>query len=222
MKNIENNADVLSRTIREAERNGKKLKAKKGKKGKAKKKRTEKKKSKNRRPQRVKGKGNLGKEKKQRKQTKGKKKAKGKRKRKSRVNGIPKKTGKNKGNKEGSKGKKGKKMRGKRRKSESGNKPRQMRGQLRNSTSTTCNTISCLNDLLLVLKINKDTVQNFISQKKRLDARLTLLENKNNKSSKLNSSLEHLATSLGGSTAVRNNQPVCAGQFNTTNGTGVR
>merc|ERR1711953_715866 len=58
LKNIENNADVLSRTIREAERNGKKLKAKKEKTGK--------KKSKNRRPQRVKGKGNLGKEKKQR------------------------------------------------------------------------------------------------------------------------------------------------------------
>merc|ERR1711978_640856 len=67
LKNIENNADVLSRTIREAERNGKKLKAEKGKKGKAKKKRTEKKQSKNRRPQRVKGKGNQGKEKKQRK-----------------------------------------------------------------------------------------------------------------------------------------------------------
>ena len=222
MKNIENNADVLSRTIREAERNGKKLKAKKGKKGKAKKKRTEKKQSKNRRPQRVKGKGNLGKEKKQRKQAKGKKKAKGKRERKSRVNGIPKKTGKNKGNKERSKGKKGKKMRGKRRKSKSGNNRRQMRGQLRNSTSTTCNNISCLKNLLDVLRITNTTVPNFINQKKRLDRRLKLLESKNNKSSQLNSSLEHLASSLGGSTAVRNNEPVCAGQFNTTNGTEVR
>merc|ERR1712113_795553 len=37
LKNVENNADVLSRTIREAERNGKKLKAKKGEKRESKK-----------------------------------------------------------------------------------------------------------------------------------------------------------------------------------------
>merc|ERR1712113_966183 len=36
LKNIENYADALSRTIREAKRKGRKLKAKKGKKGKAK------------------------------------------------------------------------------------------------------------------------------------------------------------------------------------------
>merc|ERR1711953_1433497 len=46
LKNIENYADALSRTIREAKRKGRKLKAKKGKKGKAKKKRTKKKKKK--------------------------------------------------------------------------------------------------------------------------------------------------------------------------------
>ena len=37
-----------------------------------------------------------------------------------------------------------------------------------------CNNITCLNDLIEVLKIDKDMVQNYIQQKKRLDTRLTL------------------------------------------------
>ena len=37
-----------------------------------------------------------------------------------------------------------------------------------------CNNITCLNDILEVLKIDKDAVQNYIQQKKRLDARLSL------------------------------------------------
>ena len=41
--------------------------------------------------------------------------------------------------------------------------------------SGNCNgDISCLNDILEVLKIDKDMVQNYIQQKKRLDTRLTL------------------------------------------------
>ena len=37
-----------------------------------------------------------------------------------------------------------------------------------------CNNITCLNDMLEVLKIDKDTVQNYIQQKRRLDNRLSL------------------------------------------------
>ena len=42
------------------------------------------------------------------------------------------------------------------------------------AVSGKCNNITCLNDMLEVLKIDKDMVQNYIQQKKRLDARLTL------------------------------------------------
>ena len=37
-----------------------------------------------------------------------------------------------------------------------------------------CNNITCLNDMLEVLKVDKDTVQNYIQQKRRLDSRLSL------------------------------------------------
>ena len=47
-------------------------------------------------------------------------------------------------------------------------------GGRQTSTSTGCQNITCLNTMLQVLKLDKDTVQNFIQQKKRIDARLTL------------------------------------------------
>ena len=81
-------------------------------------------------------------------------------------------------------------------------------------TTRTCSEISCLNNLLQVLKVDKDTVQNFIQQKKRMDTRLKLLLNKNNKSSKVNESLDHLAIALGGNASLRNNTPVCGGRYN--------
>ena len=37
-----------------------------------------------------------------------------------------------------------------------------------------CQNISCLNNLLQIMKIDKDQVQNFIQQKKRMDSRLEL------------------------------------------------
>ena len=42
------------------------------------------------------------------------------------------------------------------------------------AVSGNCNNITCLNDMLEVLKVDKDTVQNYIQQKKRLDSRLSL------------------------------------------------
>ena len=81
-------------------------------------------------------------------------------------------------------------------------------------TTSTCSNVSCLNNLLQVLKVDKDTVQNFMQQKKRMDTRLKLLSNKNNKSSKVNESLDHLAAALGGNQSLRNNTPVCGGRYN--------
>jgi hypothetical protein len=37
-----------------------------------------------------------------------------------------------------------------------------------------CSNMSCLNNLLYVLKINKDAVQNYMQKKKRIDTRLEL------------------------------------------------
>ena len=94
-----------------------------------------------------------------------------------------------------------------------------------------CQDIQCLNNLLKVLKIDKDTVQNFIQQKKRIDSRirlagsyiiyelflqsffLTFSENKRNKSNTVSSSLELLEDSLGGTKLLNNGTPVCAGRL---------
>ena len=74
--------------------------------------------------------------------------------------------------------------------------------------SSTCSEISCLNNLLQVLKVDKDTVQNFIQQKKRMESKLGLLSNKNNKSSNMNASLEHLAMALGGNQSLRKDSEI--------------
>merc|ERR1711962_801571 len=58
--------------------------------------------------------------------------------------------------------------------------------------------ITCLNDMIEVLKIDKDTVQNFIQQKRRLDARLLLAEKKRNKSDAFETTRDYLVSSLGG------------------------
>ena len=46
--------------------------------------------------------------------------------------------------------------------------------QVGSPRGSTCHNVTCLNNLLYVLKIDKDSVQNFIQQKKRIDDRLTL------------------------------------------------
>ena len=66
-----------------------------------------------------------------------------------------------------------------------------------NETSEGCQDIQCLSTLVQVLKMNKDTVQNFIKQKKRMSARLSVIANKKNKSSKTSGSTTSLANSLG-------------------------
>merc|ERR1711971_670209 len=79
-----------------------------------------------------------------------------------------------------------------------------------------CNNITCLNDMLEVLKIDKDTVQNFIQQKKRLDSRLSLAGKKGDKSGDLNTTLKLLVESFGGERALARKSPICAGRYNST------
>ena len=73
-----------------------------------------------------------------------------------------------------------------------------------------------MNNLLQVLKIDKDTVQNFMQQKNRIDKRLSLADNKKGKSNVTARAMESLAESLGGSEALKNNRPVCHGRYNIT------
>ena len=89
-------------------------------------------------------------------------------------------------------------------------------------TTLTCKNITCLSDLLQVLKIDKDTVQHFIQQKQRLDARLRLAEKKREKSDDFETTRDYLVSSLGGEKALANDSPICAGKVNTTRARDVR
>lgn len=124
------------------------------------------------------------------------------------------KVGKGKGNRKALRGKKGKKKTGNFRRGKNQKQRGKFRGKIR--TTSSCNNISCLNNLLQVLKIDKDTVANFLKQKKRLESNLNLMSSKSNKSSKVNDSLTHLALALGGELALRNSSPVCGGRYNNT------
>merc|ERR1711862_511385 len=102
-----------------------------------------------------------------------KKKKKNSKKRKERISEKKKKK---------ERGRKGKKTKGRKRRKlnlESGkeNPNKNKKRQSTNNSSVGCQDIECLNKLVQVLKMNKDTVQNFIKQKKRMLARLSVIAN---------------------------------------------
>jgi len=196
LKSIGSNADHLSRPMREAKDLREKNKKKKpnatiGKKKKGKRE--------GKRKSMEKGKKGINRRRKSGvRQKKGRKGRKGKGK-KSRVRKNRK--GKNKKKKQTGKGRRRKS--GKRRSSKTQPK-----------TTTKCSNITCLNNLLQVLKIDRDTVQNFISQKKRIEKRMKLIVSKSGKSNKTAESLNHLVLALGGRSSLKNNTPVCGGRWN--------
>ena len=189
LNNFEINANFLSRTIRDAKQGESKIRRNEsGKKGKAR------------------GKfGKKGKRENKKETNKGNKNKKMKKK-------MSVKVGKGKGNRKGLRGKKGKKKTGKFQRGKTQKQRGKFGGKIRATSG--CNNISCLNNLLQVLKIDKDTVANFLKQKKRLESNLNLMSSKSNKSSKVNDSLTHLALALGGELALRNSSPVCGGRYN--------
>ena len=131
-------------------------------------------------------------------------KGKNKKKNKSRKNGkkARRNKGKNKGRKNGKKARR--------------NKEKNKKSKTRQNSS--CQNITCLNNLLQVLKIDKDTVQNFMQQKKRIDKKLSLAASKKGKSNVTSKAQATLATSLGGTGALKNNCPMCRGRYNVTDG----
>ena len=115
-----------------------------------------------------------------------------------------------------------KKDKKKRKKGKRKNKKKRRKGKwtkkrkIQSGQSSSCQNISCLNNLLQVLKIDKDTVQNFMQQKKRIDKKLSLATNKQGKSNVTGSAMASLQKSLGGADALKNNRPVCHGRYNIT------
>lgn len=82
--------------------------------------------------------------------------------------------------------------------------------------TSSCHNLMCLNNLALVLKIDKDTVQNFMQQKIRIDRRLRLIHSKGGKNKLTMEAMLTLQESLGGADALKNNRPFCWGRYNTT------
>ena len=115
-----------------------------------------------------------------------------------------------------------KKDKKKRKKGKRKNKKKRRKGKwtkkrkIQSRQSSSCQNISCLNNLLQVLKIDKDTVQNFMQQKKRIDKKLSLATSKQGKSNVTGSAMASLQKSLGGAEALKNNRPVCHGRYNIT------
>merc|ERR1712151_636428 len=102
---------------------------------------------------------------------------------KSRKNRPPKK----RKNKAGRKGK-GKKNRKNRRKKQKLLKrlnklkqKRKLRGRKQKQSNDSCQTLDCLNNLVQALKLEKDTVRNFLAQEKRVKAKISLLKSKQSK-----------------------------------------
>ena len=74
--------------------------------------------------------------------------------------------------KKGRKSKTQKKMRKAKRRGRNRNGKRQKQNARQENSN--CKNLTCLNDILEVLKVDKDTVQNFIQQNRRLKSRLEL------------------------------------------------
>ena len=119
-------------------------------------------------------------------------------------------------NKNGRKKKRDRQRRKKKRRNRGGKRQRKSKKKTKLRQSSSCQNISCLNNLLQVLKIDKDTVQNFMQQKKRLDKKLNLASNKKGKSNVTGETVAALRKSLGGEKALKNNRPVCHGRYNIT------
>ena len=126
-------------------------------------------------------------------------------------------------NKNGNKFKKKKKQKRKNRRQKKNNKKTSKRKFWTKKAKTAynwkqlnCNNITCLNNLVEVLKVDKDTVQNYMQRKRRLDARLRLAGTKRNKSSAVNETITYLTLAFGGKTALAKKSPICAGRYNSS------
>ena len=93
---------------------------------------------------------------------------------------------------------------------------------LRQTTSSACSNLTCLNSLVSVLKFEKDTVRNFLAQEKRTNNKLSLMQNKQNRSDKYQDTAVFLEKRLGNTAAHKSDGPLCKGSYNTSEGIKVK
>ena len=55
------------------------------------------------------------------------------------------------------------------------NKKSKKQGRKQKQSNDSCQSLDCLNNLVLSLKLEKDTVRNFLAQEKRVKAKINLL-----------------------------------------------
>ena len=184
------------------------------------------KKKKNRKGKKSKGEKGKGKLKngKKKKRKNGKTRSGGKSKKKKKKGGKKNKKGKrkNKGKKRNKKKLKRKrnKMRGSKKSKKRRNK--QKGNKLRQTTTAACSNLTCLTALVSVLKFEKDTVRNFLAQEKRTNSKLTLMQNKQNRSDKYMGTAKFLEKRLGETSAHKSDGPLCKGSYNTSEGIKVK
>ena len=88
--------------------------------------------------------------------------------------------------------------------------------------SSACSNLTCLNSLVSVLKFEKDTVRNFLAQEKRTNNKLSLMQNKQNRSDKYQDTAVFLEKRLGNTAAHKSDGPLCKGSYNTSEGIKVK
>merc|ERR1711962_1803161 len=81
-----------------------------------------------------------------------------------------------------------------------------------------CQNLTCLNSLVTTLKLEKDTVRNFLAQEKRIKSKMNLMKSKQNKSTKYDQTALELETRLGNTGNHSSLGPLCLGEYNTTTG----
>ena len=103
-----------------------------------------------------------------------------------------------------------------------GRNPKNRRQKGRQTTTAACSNLTCLTALVSVLKFEKDTVRNFLAQEKRTNSKLTLMQNKQNRSDKYMGTAKFLEKRLGETSAHKSDGPLCKGSYNTSEGIKVK
>ena len=175
------------------------------------------KKGRGKKERRVKKRKNPTKKKSEKNKKKGNKKSVGNRNKNKKKKRKSKKLRKNKRKNRGKKRTKSKIDR-KRKKLRGRKKKRKNNQRLRQSSSAACSNLTCLTALVSVLKFEKDTVRNFLAQEKRTNSKLSLMQNKQNRSDKYMGTAKFLEKRLGETSAHKSDGPLCKGSYNTSEG----
>merc|ERR1712106_868232 len=101
------------------------------------------------------------------------------------------------------------------------NKMKKNKGKRRKVTDSrqdSCQTLECLNDLVQTLKVEKDTVRNFLAQEKRVQSKIKLMQSKQSKKGDRWETAMFLEKRLGETKDHKagGNGPLCKGVYNST------